>query len=124
MVAPSLPLRWNGSGGLKHGLNGSAFRDGHGATLAVVDHGFRRVAQTMEDRGRDILRLDAAFLRVAARAVRRAVHTAALDASAGQRDREDVAPVIAAGARVEVRSAPELAHPHDERLVEHPAVAK
>src|SRR5262245_51465033 len=67
------------------------------------------VAQAVEDRRRDVLRLDAAFFGLAADGVRGAVHHAALDAAAGQRRREDVTPVVAAAAAVDLGRPSELA---------------
>src|SRR5947209_2912615 len=46
---------------------------------------------------------------------------AALDAAAGQSDVEEPGKVVAAGVAVDLRRAAELAHPDDQRLVQHPA---
>src|SRR5439155_833807 len=69
-------------------------------------------------------------LRVGPDPVRRADHLAAPDPAARQRDGVAVAPVIAAGpvgpgvgeARPAPGRPPELAHPHDQHLVEQPAL--
>ena len=61
-----------------------------------MDLGVRGVAQAVEDRGRQVFGPDAPLARVAADLVRRAVDLAAADAAAGQGDREDRAPVVAA----------------------------
>ena len=47
---------------------------------------------------------------------------AALDAAAGQRHVEGARVVVPAGTRVDLRRAPEFAHPDDQRVVQSPAV--
>ena len=51
--------------------------------------------------------------------VGRADDLAALDAAAGQGDVEDLGEVVAAGVGVDLGRAAELAHPDDQRAVEH-----
>ena len=72
-------------------------------------------AETMQDRGVQVVDVDAILDGVQADVVGRAVADAALDAAAGHPDREAVGIVIAAVAALAHRRAAELAAPDHQR---------
>ena len=75
-----------------------------------------------EDRRGQVFRLDGLFLRKSSVCVRLAVDESSLDAATSQQRRVALWPVVAALVLVDVRSATELSHPDNERLVEQAAL--
>src|SRR5437879_3781942 len=105
----------------KHLPNDFAAADRKRPAEVVVDLGIRRIAEGVEDRGGEVLRLYSAVTWIGADLIGAADDLAALDAAAGQRGRIHEAPVVAAGAGVHSRRSAELRRPHYQRLVEHAA---
>src|SRR5438552_4158352 len=81
---------------------------------AVPDLRVGRDAHTVVDRRGDVPGTDGIGLRIGRLLVRGAVDKPAADAAAGEDDRVDAGPVVAAGAGVDLRGAAELARGHDE----------
>ena len=84
-------------------------------------------AEAVQDGGVEVVQVDAVVLRVVAKFVGTAVDHAGLDAAAGQAHGEAVRVMVAPIALIATlshRCAPELATPHDQRFVEHPAPAQ
>ena len=79
-------------------------------------------AELVQDRGVDVGDVVAVLDGVEAELVGRAVDDAALDAAAGQPDREAVGVVVAAVAALRPGRAAELGRPDDQRLVEQAAL--
>ena len=102
-----------------------ALHVGQAEVAAGVAVGQPRVvqAQQVEDRGVEVVDVDAVLGDVDAVLVGRAVDDPAFDAAAGQPGRERLVVVLAAvgPALLVVRGAAELGGPDDQRLVEHPA---
>ena len=90
----------------------------------VGEEGVVADAEQVEDRRRQVLRLDLARVRIGADGVAGAEHLRRPDAGAGQREAEDVAPVVAAADAVDLGRAAELADRHDQRLVQQPALVE
>jgi linoleoyl-CoA desaturase len=95
-----------------------ASTDEVGPSQAIVVFGSRLVAQAVEDGGGEVFRADPAFLGLGSNLVGRAVDLTPFDASTSQGDREDAAPVVAAGVAVEARASTELGHADDQGLFE------
>src|SRR5437867_2198937 len=89
-----------------------------------MELGVRTNPEAMKDRGEQVLRHNSSITGISADAVRRAMNVAATHATSCQGDREDAAPVVAAGAAVEPRRTAELCHPDHERLVQQTALCK
>ena len=79
-------------------------------------------AELVQDRGVDVGDVMPVLDGVEAEFVGRAVDDAALDAAAGQPDREAVGVVVAAVGALRTRGAAELGGPDHERVVEQAAV--
>jgi len=88
----------------------------------VVEHCVRAKAQAVVDGGEEVFGGDYAVFGFGAHGVGGAVDDAGADAAAGEGDGEDVAPVVAPAAGVELGGSAKLAHPDDERFIEHASV--
>src|SRR5437763_116607 len=106
----------------QHRLDDIAAADREGAAFGVVQLGVGRVAQAVIDRGQHVGGSDATLHWIGGIFVGGSEDRAAANASASQRDREAVTPVVAAGVAVDLRRVSELATPYDQRFVEQPAL--
>src|SRR5262249_6507742 len=88
----------------------------------VADAGGRVEAEALVKGGEQVGDGHLVGLDVGAVNVGRAVNLAALDGAAADHDRPAAAPVVAGGALVDARRAPELAHPHDDGVLPQAAV--
>src|SRR5438445_13225524 len=87
-----------------------AAADGERPSQGIMNLRRGRMTQAVEDGCRQVVRLDAAFLGLAADLVGCPVDLATPDAAAGQGHRKDIAPVITAAAGVEAWRPAKLRH--------------
>src|ERR1043165_5273909 len=98
-----------------------AAADGERAPDGIVDFGVGIDAEAVEQRCGEIVRSNPAVAGSSADAVRGAVDLAAANAAASEGNGKHMAPMVAAGIRVDPWRSAELAHPDDERVVKHSA---
>ena len=103
---------------LKDGFDRIPFADRQGSPQSVSNFGGWSESQAMVDRGRKILRFHPSVERKGALAIGSTINGTSADTSSSERAAEDMPPMVASAAGVDLWGTPKFTHPNDEGFVE------
>jgi len=107
---------------LQHGLDHMPARNRHRASGLIAHDRLWRMTQAVEHRRGDVTWSHSPGDWKRGVGIAFAVNNAALHSASSEGAREDAAPMVATGSRVEFRRVTKLANPRDQSIVKHPSI--